>query len=160
MKALLVVDVQNGLVEKELYEKDRFLGTVMNAIRKFREKNQLVIGIHHTNNQLRENSYSWEISKAIDVRSSDPIVQKTHGNAFEKTNLKKILAENEVKELLVCGLVSHGCVRATCLGGIEEGFTVNILKHGHSCWSKDALDKIRITEEELKSKGIGVIPVE
>lgn len=156
MKAILVVDVQKGLVDKALFKKENFLNEVKNAIKEFRQHSQLVVFIQHNNNQLVEYSESWKIFKELDVRKEDPIVQKQHGNSFEKTNLKKILKEKGVTEILVGGLVSHGCVRATCLGGLEEGYKVTLLNEGHTCWNQDAKEKIRKVEEELKEKGIQV----
>ncbi len=152
MKALLVVDVQNGLVEKALFQKERFLTVVEEAIKIARLLNHLVIGIQHTNNQLVVGSTRWMIYPSMEIRDQDPIVLKHHGNAFEETDLQKILLEKEVKEVIICGLVSHGCVRATCLGALEEGFTVSLLKHGHSCWNKDASVKIATVEKELQEQ--------
>lgn len=51
-------------------------------------------------------------------------------------------------------LVSHGCVKATCLEGISEGFEIELLKHGHTNWNKDAQIKIIIAENELSKQGI------
>jgi nicotinamidase-related amidase len=47
------------------------------------------------------------------------------------------------------GLASHGCVKATCYGGIEEGFKTSLLKNGHTNWNKDAEIKISQTEKEV-----------
>ena len=156
MKALLVVDVQNGLVERALYQKERFLTIVEDAIQTARRHNHLVVGIQHTNNQLLEGTTPWKIYTSMDMRDQDPTIHKCHGNAFEETNLKQILLEKDIKDLMVCGLVSHGCVRATCLGALEEGFKVSLLKHGHSCWNKDASDKIVAMEKEVQEQGVQI----
>jgi hypothetical protein len=50
--------------------------------------------------------------------------------------------------------VSHGCVRATCLGGAALGLRVALLKDGHSNWAKDAGKKIDAVERELAAAGI------
>ena len=52
------------------------------------------------------------------------------------------------------GLVSHGCVKATCLGGLYEGFEISLLKNGHTNWNKNAESKITETENELIKKGV------
>ena len=156
MKALLVVDVQNGLVERDLFQKDRFLTVVENAIQLARRYNHLIIGIQHTNNQLVEGTAPWMIYGAIGMGNQDLKMKKRHGNAFEETNLKHILLEKSIKDVAVCGLVSHGCVRATCLGAMEEGFNVTLLNHGHSCWNRDASEKIVAMEKELEENGIKI----
>lgn len=154
MKALLVVDVQNGLVVRGLHEKDRFLASVKDAVEKARRKGLFVAVIQHTNKQLVENTESWKVYPGIGILPSDFAMEKNHGNAFEKTDLKAVLAKKGVRDVMVCGLVSHGCVRATCLGGLEAGFGVSLLRHGHSCWNTDAEVKMDATEKELSNMGI------
>ena len=61
-----------------------------------------------------------------------------------------------INEFFVCGLVSHGCIRATCLGGIKQGHTIKLLKDGHSNWAKDAKDKIAMVEKELRKEKIEI----
>ena len=55
--------------------------------------------------------------------------------------------------------VSHGCVQATCLGGTAEGFSVSLLRNGHTCWNSDAAHKIPETEEALKKNGIEIADI-
>jgi nicotinamidase-related amidase len=160
MKALLVVDIQNGLVERTLFEKERFLATVEAAIREVRSRGHLIVGIQHTSSQLIENTLPWMLYDGLDIRKTDPCLKKNHGNAFQETNLKEVLLRHGINEIMVCGLVSHGCVRATCLGGREEGFSTSLLKDGHSCWNSDAAEKMDRMERALEAKGIPVRTVD
>ena len=43
-----------------------------------------------------------------------------------------------MKERFKDGLVSNGCVKATCLGGIKNGYKVILVKDGHSNFNKNA----------------------
>ncbi len=156
MQALLVVDVQRGLVEKDLYGKNSFLEVIRKAIAEFRRASRPVVFVQHCNDRLAEGSEAWELWSGLEATDSDPRVRKRHGNAFEQTELRSILAGMGIGEIVVCGLVSHGCVRATCLGGVEAGFRVRLLAGGHSCWNRDAGEKIRRMEEELRGKGVEV----
>lgn len=97
MKALLVVDVQNGLVERALFQKERFLTIVEDAMQMTRRHNHLVIGIQHTNNQLLEGTTPWMIYASIDMRDQDPTIHKRQGNSFEGTDLNQILAEKNIR---------------------------------------------------------------
>ena len=52
--------------------------------------------------------------------------------------------------MIVTGLVTHGCVKATCLGALELGYAVVLAEDGHSSYSKDAA---RLVEEWNRKLG-------
>ena len=131
-----------------------FFNAINNAIKNYRESNSKVIFVQHNNKQLKYNSFDWEIDERIDKQETDIVVQKKHGNAFQKTDLKQILLENKIKTIMIGGLVSHGCVKSTCLGGLSEGFEILLLKNGHTNWNKDAEINIKDTENELITKEV------
>ncbi len=160
MKALLIIDIQEGLTNKKgLYKSSLFFETVNKAIKKFREQKYMLIFVHHNNNQLKSGTKEWEIDKRIDKQKGDLILQKQHGNAFEKTELKSLLMQKNIKSLLICGMVTHGCIRASCLGSINEGFDTCLLSNGHTNWNKDAESKISLTESELDKAGVKIVNV-
>lgn len=157
MKALIVIDVQNGLtMKKPLYNKELFLNTINSAIKKYRKSEFKIIFIQHNNNQMQNGTDDWDIDQRLEKRNDDMVIQKHHGNAFQNTNLKQILNSLKVQNITICGLVSHGCIRATCLGALSEGFKTSLLKNGHTNWNKDAKVKIEQTENELKSRGVEI----
>lgn len=158
MIALLIVDIQNGLTKnKNLFNDSVFIETVVYTLKKFREKQNTVIFIQHNNKQLTIGTKEWEIDSRIELNNDDNIIQKKHGNAFVQTNLKSILDNKCIEKVLICGLVTHGCVKATCIGAIDEGYTTALLKNGHSNWNKDAEFKITSTELDLKKLGVRTI---
>jgi nicotinamidase-related amidase len=155
-RALLVVDAQTGLVAKDLHRKEAFLAAIADAIAAFRTSQDIVVFIRHEGAGLRRGTPEWEIFSGLDRRTEDPVVDKKHGNAFLRTGLSSILEEKGIRDVLACGLVSHGCVRATCLGGSALGLRTRLLKDGHSNWAKDAEKRIDAVERELASAGIEV----
>lgn len=157
MKALLVVDVQNELVNRELYEKEIFIETVKKAIAKSRERKDLVVYIQHVNDFLVEGTRSWEVFEQLDRYDSDPVFQKNTGNSFSNESLGRLLKENCITEVAVCGLVTNGCIRATCLGALSEGYSTKLIKEAHTSWSEDAKMKIQETESELSEKGVNLV---
>ena len=43
-------------------------------------------------------------------------------DALPESSLKSILYRNiDVNEIMICGLVFHGCVKSMCLGGLRSG---------------------------------------
>jgi len=157
MNCLLVIDVQKGLVEKKLYQKELFIATINKAIAHYRAHNLPVVFVQHNNNMLQANTPAWEIAGEIDVLPGDPVLQKSQGNAFEKTELGAFLKTRGVTGVLVCGLVTHGCVRATTLGALAEGFRVEVLQNGHTLWNQDAAEKIQKFAQEMADNNVPLI---
>ena len=161
MKALLVIDIQNGLTKKRpLHDFSLFVHTINCSINTYRKAEDLIVFIQHNNKQLKEFTDDWEIDDRIDKRDNDLTIQKFHGNAFLETDLETILCTRNIQEILVCGLVSHGCVKATCLEGLKSGFQTAILKNGHTNWDKNAEIKKNLVETDLVEKGVKVILLE
>ena len=157
MEALIIIDVQYGIVKKNLYNKDVFLQNVNNAIIENSNKYNLIIFVQHNSKSLKNGTKEWEIYSELMQKNSSIIIQKKHPDAFENTNLKSILIENKINEIIICGLVSHGCIFYTCKGGIKNGFNVKIIKNGHTNWLKNAENKIEEVNNELKNIGVEII---
>ena len=160
MKALLLIDIQKGLTKRALYNKELFLNTVNTAIEKYRENNDQIIFVQHQNNQLVPNTAEWEIDESISIDKKDKIFSKDKGDAFTNQALISFLKENNIDDILVGGLVSHGCVMYTCRGGLEKGFNITLLKNGHTCWNADAKIKIKNTEDTLRQLGVSVLHID
>ena len=155
MRALILIDIQNGLTkENTLYNESIFFDTVNSAIKAYRDSSFKIVFVQHNNKKLKTGSSDWEIDNRIDKQENDCVIQKKHGNAFQNTDLKKTLDADGINSITVCGLVSHGCVKATCTGGLAAGFETSLLKNGHTNWNKDAEHKILETENELTKTGV------
>lgn len=160
MKALILIDIQNGLTKtKNLYQEELFFYTINSAIEVYRKLGLKIIFVQHNNNQLQKDTLAWEIDQRVGKLENDWEIQKEHGNAFQDTGLKIVLSELGINQITVGGLVSHGCVKATCLGGLAEGYDISLLKNGHTNWNKDAKEKIEKTENELVKAGVKILDV-
>ena len=60
--------------------------------------------------------------------------------------------------LVVTGLVTHGCVRATCLGARQLGYKVVLVEDGHSNYSKQAARIIDEWNQKLSAENIELRP--
>jgi nicotinamidase-related amidase len=157
MKALIVIDVQVGLFKKKLYHQNEFIATINTAIDNCRESNGDVIFVQHNNNFLVRDTPDWELFDGLKIEKTDTIIQKDNGNAFKNTDLKAILDKKRIGTIVVCGLVTHGCVRSTCIGAKKVSLDVSLLKNGHTNWAPDAEAKIRIMEQEMGEVGIRIV---
>jgi len=157
MNALLLIDIQKGLTKRKLHNFPLFVQTINQSINTFREAKDLIIFVQHNNKQLKYLTDDWKIDERIDKRDNDLTIQKFRGNAFFETDLENILREKNITEIVVCGLVSHGCVKATCLSGLQLGFQTAILRNGHTSWDKNAEMMINHVENELIEKGVEIV---
>ena len=96
----------------------------------------------------------WQLHPSLIPLSEDWQVFKEHGNAFEETNLCEILKSHGIGRIVVCGLVTHGCVKSTCLGGLEEGFQVILAGNAHSSFSGEAAAMIVKWNKALAENGV------
>ena len=157
MKALLLIDIQSGLTERNLYQKDAFFTRINQAITAFRNAGDMIIFVRHENAHLVKDSNAWQIDARINVDNQDFYFGKTHANAFSNKEIIRLLKNHDISEVVIGGLVSHGCVAYTCIGGVDIGLNVRLLKGGHTCWNKDAEAKILQTETKLSELGVKII---
>jgi nicotinamidase-related amidase len=65
-----------------------------------------------------------EIDPAIPPRENEPIVNKRFASAFAGTNLASLLTAEKVDTVIVTGCTTSGCVRASALDALQNGFMV------------------------------------
>lgn len=154
--ALLVIDVQQGLFEKStpIYQAEQLLANINTLIHAARQANVPVIFVQHDNEKsLVKGSPAWRLHPQIQPLAGEPIIHKRNGNAFIETNLLEELGRLLVRTLVITGLVSHGCVKATCLGALEAGYATILVGDAHSNYSKDAKKIIQKWNSALRDAG-------
>jgi nicotinamidase-related amidase len=157
--ALLIIDVQRELFEKgtPVYLADKLIANILDLAGRAREAKVPVIYIQHCGkNNLVKGSDSWQLYTRLDPQPEDLKVSKESSNAFEKTDLKEILASRGVGRIVAAGLVTHGCVKNTCLGGLNLGYQVTLAADAHSSYSADAAAVIVKWNKLLAEQGVEV----
>jgi len=156
IKALLVIDVQKGLFNKTIpiYKADNLLNIINLLVGKAHDNDVPVIYIQHSNDTiLAYGSDDWHLHSDIKPTDKDFLIHKKHGNAFEETSLGDLLQSKSVNSLIITGLVTHGCVKATTIGALDLGNKVILVEDGHSSYSKDASELITKWNEKLSDLG-------
>ncbi len=161
LTALLVIDLQHGLFRKStpIYRAEPLLDAIDTLIGRARSAGALVIMVQHASDKvLPFGSPDWQLHPRLHPAEGDLIVYKQHGNAFEDTPLHAELAARGIGRLVLTGLVTHGCVKATCLGALALGYDVVLAEDGHSSYSKDAARLIDEWNRNLGESGAIVVP--
>jgi nicotinamidase-related amidase len=159
--ALLVIDVQQGLFKKStpIYKAGELLENITTLVECAHESDVPVFYVQHSDaRNLVKGSEDWHLHAQLQPRNRDYIIHKQHGNAFEDTPLEETLRARSITTVVVAGLVTHGCVKATCIGAQESGFNVILVQDGHSSFSKDAADLIEKWNQKLSARQIAVKP--
>jgi nicotinamidase-related amidase len=98
----------------------------------FRQKGFPIIRIYHSDIKYgigpKEGSEEFEFPKTVLIKPDDPKVIKHYGDAFNKTELDKVLKEKKVNTLFLCGLSAVGCVLATYIGADDNDYTAFFVK--------------------------------
>ena len=69
---------------------------------------------------------------------SEPLIEKQWASAFHKTDLDQQLKSLGVDSLVITGLTTSGCVRATAVDGLQHEFQVVIAEEAVGDRNQDA----------------------
>lgn len=155
--ALLIIDVQNGLFKKStpIYQADNLIQNILTLVDKAHQSDTPIVYIQHNDDKhLIKDTLNWQLHPRLQPKPQDLHVFKEHGNAFEQTNLGDLLAAANVGRIVIAGLVTNGCVKSTCLGGLKEGYQVVLAGDTHSSFSKAAPILIDKWNKLLAEKGV------
>lgn len=130
--ALLVIDVQNAFIPMMDKEgKDAAIEKMNYYIDQFRAKGYPVIRIYQDafkHMGIKNDTEPFEFVKELKVKKEDPRIIKNYGDAFNKTDLDKLLKEKGVNTVLLCGLSATGCVIATYVGAQNNDYIALLAK--------------------------------
>jgi nicotinamidase-related amidase len=129
--ALLVIDVQNGVVA-DSHNRDEVIANINTLVDKARSEDVPVIWVQHSSDDLPLDSESWKYVAELQRRDSEPLVHKLYGDSFEDTNLEDLLAERGVARLVVSGAQTDACIRSTLHGGFTRGYDVTLVSDAHT----------------------------
>jgi nicotinamidase-related amidase len=155
-KALLIIDVQKGLFEKKIpiYHADEMLINICQLAARAHTADVPVIYVQHTNSTMPENTDGWQLHPHLQPRDGDLFLRKQQGSAFENTTLNDILKSLDVQQLVVTGLVTHGCIKATCLDAIKYGYAVTLVSDANSNFNRKPVTIFEETYAQLTQLGI------
>jgi nicotinamidase-related amidase len=159
--ALLVIDVQRGLFNKStpIYQAEQLLANIHSLARRAHEAGAPVVYVQHSaEKHLVLGSHEWKLHPKLSPLPDDLRLDKLQGNAFEATPLLDELEALQVGRVVVCGLVTQGCVKATALGALELGYQVVLAGDTHSSYSIDAAKLIAQWNTKLAEVGAAVQP--
>jgi nicotinamidase-related amidase len=129
--ALLVIDVQNGVVGGA-HDRDAVVGNIASLVERARAAGVDVVWIQHSSENLPEGSQAWEYVPELERDAAEPLVPKTFPDSFEETALETVLAQRGVGRVLVSGAQTDECVRSTLHGALVRGYDTTLVADAHT----------------------------
>lgn len=129
--ALLVIDVQNGVVPNA-YQRNEIVANINTAVLKARSAGVPVIWIQHSDEWMAIGSEDWKIVPELVPLDGEPVIGKLYRNSFEATNLEDVLSKLGVGHLYITGSETNNCVRFTCHGALDRGYDLTLVEDAHT----------------------------
>ncbi len=129
--ALLVVDVQNGVVVAA-HEREAVVANVGTLVERARRDAVPVVWVQHSDEGLERGSDEWRIVPELVPGEAEPLIEKNYGDSFEDTTLEDVLAGLRVGRLVVCGAQTDVCIRSTLHGALARGYDATLVGDAHT----------------------------
>jgi nicotinamidase-related amidase len=141
--ALILVDIQNDYFPDGLLPVVGVEAAADNAAKLltgFRRAGGFLVHIRHEFPSadapfFKPDSEGSKINTRVLPQDGENVILKRYANAFRDTDLKSILDENEIDDLVICGDMSHLCIDATARAAADLGYTVTVIHD--ACASRD-----------------------
>jgi nicotinamidase-related amidase len=150
-KALVVIDVQNGVVW-DAYDRERIVANIAKLVTDARAHNVPVVWVQHSDEEMPIGSAYWQLVPELIPAEGEARVEKLYRNSFEATNLEEALAHLGVGELIVCGSQTNNCVRHTIHGALDRGYDVKLVEDAHTTsdfeWEHGVITALSIIDEQ------------
>jgi nicotinamidase-related amidase len=135
--ALLVVDVQNGVVEGA-HERDAVVANVGSLVETARRQRVPVVWVQHSDDHIARGSDDWQIVPELTPVDAEPLVEKNYGDSFEDTTLETVLSGLGVGRLVIVGAETDACIRSTLHGAFVRGYDATLVSDAHTTGDQTA----------------------
>lgn len=134
-KALIIIDIQNDYFENWIfpqYKPELLLAPISQTIEYAKDNGWLIIFIKHESPQgflVKDTHGSW-IHADLEWYLKDWVtIIKNHADSFIDTDLENILQENNVKSLIITGIMTQNCVTHTAISESAKKYDVTVLRN-------------------------------
>jgi nicotinamidase-related amidase len=129
--ALLVIDVQNGVVDGA-HNRDGVIANINTLVERARADQVPVVWVQHSDDDLPRDTDRWQYVPELVRDESETVVHKSYGDSFEATELEAVLADLGVGRLVVAGAQTDACIRSTLHGAFVRGYDVTLVADAHT----------------------------
>ena len=131
--ALLVIDVQNGVMEGAP-RRDDVIKNINSLVDKARAEDVPVVWVQHSDDgPLKQGSEAWQYVPELDRRDERARrPQDATATRSRPPTSRTRLAERGVGRLVVTGAQTDACIRSTIHGAFTRGYDVTLVGDAHT----------------------------
>lgn len=152
---LLVVDMQKGIADEELYAYDSFMEKTASLVETARKNNVEVVYVRHDAGEgsgMTAGDEAFEIVDEVAPKAGEKVFVKTINSCFGNRDFKAYMEQQEDRRLMIIGLQTNWCIDATVKSAFERGYEVIIPEGTNSTFDNDYMDgetTVRYYNEEI-----------
>ena len=134
-KGLVIIDVQNDYFKggnMELTDMESSSENCRYLLNRFREKKAPVFHVQHISSGKGSsffipNTKGSEIHETVKPIKNETVIVKHFPSSFRDTSLNNLLQNSGVKELIICGAMTHMCIDTTVRAASDLGYTCKVI---------------------------------
>ena len=129
--ALLVIDVQNGVVGGT-HDRDAVVANIGELVDRARDADVPVVWVQHHDDNLARETDEWQIVPELTRGADERLVEKSYPDSFEGTDLETVLSGLAIGRLYVTGAQTDECIRSTLHGAFARGYDATLVSDAHT----------------------------
>ena len=147
-QALIVIDIQEGLVNENPYDAKNFIINTKAIIQHFRDQNIEVIFVRHSEDEglLATGSDNWQVYHELKPQENEKIFNKSYNSIFKDSALKEYLDSKSITDLTFVGMQVEFCIDTSVKVGFEYGYKITIVEDAISTF-----DNIHLSADQILS---------
>ncbi len=142
-QALILIDIQNDYFPQgkwPLVRVEAAADKAQQLLQAFRQAGDAVIHVRHEFTAddapfFTPGSEGAHLHPKVLNENDEPVVLKHFVNAFRQTNLREVLEQRSITDLVVVGSMSHMCIDAVVRAAADYGYTVTVIHD--ACATRD-----------------------
>ena len=137
---LLVVDMQKGIADSELYNYETFMDRTVRLIGAARKNHVEVVFVQHDagpESGLSAGDEDFEIVDQAAPEKGEKVFVKTINSCFGNKEFAEYMEQQKDKRLMIIGLQTNFCIDATVKSAFERGYRVIIPEGTNSTFEND-----------------------
>lgn len=134
-QVVIVVDMQNGVFATPRINRE----TCVQRINQLTGVADITLFIQHAEaGGLEEGSEGFALLPELDRPANARYVTKTACDAFYNTTLEQLLAEEGIRQFVICGCATDYCVDTTIKNGVSRGYSITVAENAHTTANRTA----------------------